>query len=215
MPVSEARIRTSRASRYLVQLCRHAEAMGGKARALHGRGARPEVGAVEWTDTSGKIEFSWGRCTLRATDDTLIVRLDIDDEDRLRAAEKVLAATLERFGRRDGLHVGWDRVGTVGPVSANPGRPRKRRTAVALAVAVVLAVAAHLVVGGLALASWAWTSVLADVVLGLVVLKIVVVAVLSRHRLRNGHARLRALYPRQGAGRDRDAEQQRRTHQHG
>ncbi|GAA3550736.1 hypothetical protein GCM10022222_37830 [Amycolatopsis ultiminotia] len=214
MPVSEARIRTSRASRYLVQLCRHAKAMGGKAHGLHARGARPEVGAVEWTGTAGKIEFSWGRCILRATEDTLIVRLDIDDEDRLRAAEKVLAATLERFGRRDGLRVAWDRVDSVGPVSQNPGRPRKRRTTAALAVAVVLAVAAHLVVGGLALASWEWTSVLADILLGLVVLKIVVVAVLSRHRLRNGHARLRALHRRQRAGRDRDAEQERRAHQH-
>lgn len=60
---------------------------------------------------------------------------------------------------------------------------RSRGTTIALVAAAAFAVAAHLVAGGVA---WRWTSVAADVLLGLVVLKIVVVAVFARHRFR-GH----------------------------
>ncbi|MEU5260107.1 DUF2218 domain-containing protein [Amycolatopsis sp. NPDC021455] len=183
MPVAEATVRTPRASRFLVQLCRHAEAMGGRARQLPGGDhERPEVARVEWTDEAGLIEFTWGRCTLRATAEKLVVELDVDGADRLRVIRDLLTADLERFGQRDGLQVVWQGVDT--PAS---GGVRKRGTKIALAAAVVLAVVAHVVVGSAALTSWRWTSVAADVVLAVVVLKIVVVAVLTRRRVRAHH----------------------------
>jgi multisubunit Na+/H+ antiporter MnhF subunit len=190
MPIAEAHIVTPRAERFLTQLCRHAEAMGGKARHLHGGDgqARPEVVKVEYAGNEGKITFSGGDCTLRSTSDTLTVQVEADDADRLARLQGILTADLERFGRREDLKVSWH-----GQDSPGPGRDigvvrRSRGTTIALVVAVTSAVAAHLVFGGAALAAWRWTSVAADIVLALVILKIVAVAVFARHRIR-GHGR--------------------------
>jgi hypothetical protein len=185
MPVAEAHIATPRAERFLTQLCRHAEAMGG--RHLHGGDgqARPEVLNVDYADNEGKIEFSWGACTLRSTSDTLVVRVEAGDAGQLGRIQGILSADLERFGKRDGLKVSWQ--GQEGTASESPVR-RSRGTTMVLIVAAVLAVAAHVAFGGAALAAWRWTSVVADILLGLVILKIVVVALFARHRLR-GHGR--------------------------
>jgi len=61
---SEAWVRTERASRYLVQLCRHGSQMGRylqhQSRA-HGDGdALPAVEAAQWSDTDGIITFAGG-----------------------------------------------------------------------------------------------------------------------------------------------------------
>jgi hypothetical protein len=85
-------------------------------------------------------------------------------------------------------------------VEAGPGQDtgvvrRSRGTTVALVVAVALVVVAHVVFGGAAPAAWRWTSVAADILLALVILKIVVVTLFARHRIR-GHGR--------GPGRRRD-----------
>lgn len=188
MPVAEAHIVTSRAERFLAQLCRHAEAMGGKAAHLHGGNgqARPEVVKVEYGENEGKITFSGGDCTLRSTSDTLAVRIEADDVDRLTRLQDILTADLERFGRRDDLEVSWEG-------HESPGRDigvvrRSRGTTIALVVAVALAVAAHVVAGGAALAAWRWTSVAADILLVLVIVKIVAVVVFARHRM-PGHGR--------------------------
>lgn len=196
MPVAEAHVPTPRAGRFLVQLCRHADAMSGKALHLHGDRAgqaRPEVLRVEYSDTEGSIEFNWGQCVLRSTSDTLAVRVEVADEERLRQIQDLLTADLERFGRRDGLQVTWERVESpvaqTDDAAASTGRVpvrRKRGTTILLIVAAALAVAAHVVLGGAALASWRWTSVAADILLAVVVLKIVGAAWLARRRFR-GH----------------------------
>jgi hypothetical protein len=186
VPVAEAHVATPRAARFLVQLCRHAEAMGGTARHLHGGDgrARPEVVDVEYAGDEGKIRFSWGDCALRSTSDTLTVRVEAGDPDRLARLQGILGADLEGFGRRDGLEVRWE--GPPGPRLGDGAVRRSRGTTIALAGAVGLAVVAHVVFGGAALAAWRWTSVAADVLLGLVLLKIVVVALFARKRFR-GH----------------------------
>jgi len=182
MPVAEALIETPRAERFLTQLCRHAEAMGGKARHLHGGDGqpRPEVVDVEYAGNDGKIVFTWGDCVLRSTSDTLAVRVEAGDADRLARIQRILTADLERFGRRDGLTVSWQ----GGSVAGDTGRAKARGTTIALAVAVVVAITAHVVAGSAAVAAWRWTSVAADILLALVILKIVVVAVFARHRFR-------------------------------
>lgn len=180
MSVAEAEVRTPRASRFLVQLCRHAEAMGGRAKHLHGGDAgadRPEVVHVECDENEGRIEFTWGVCNLRSTSDVLSIRVEVDGENRLRWIQDLLAADLERFGRREGLEVVW--LGS-GPAA---GRGNRGTTIALIAVAAV-AVVAHVVAGGAALASWRWTSVAADIVLAAVVLKIVLVAVFTRRKFR-------------------------------
>ncbi|MGW5723364.1 DUF2218 domain-containing protein [Amycolatopsis sp. NPDC003865] len=205
MPVAEADVRTSRASRFVVQLCRHAEAMSGRAKHLHGGDAEadhPEVVRVECDETEGRIEFNWGLCVLRSSSDALSIRVEVDGEERLRWIQDLLATDLERFGRRDGLEVTWR--GNEPSRETVVGRGN-RGTTVALVAAAAVAVVAHVVAGRAALASWQWTSVAADLVLGAVVLKILVVVVLSRRGIRKrrglaAHAlgHLRSLGPKAG-----------------
>ncbi len=121
MQTAEARIATDRPSRYLVQLCEHVSAMGGRRGHVlpgrhgghggHGAGQGDGAGILhaDWTDSGGVIATSWGRCTLRAAPGTLTLRAEAADEDGLRRMEDLLTARLERFGRRDRLTVTWRR----------------------------------------------------------------------------------------------------------
>jgi len=119
MLTAEARIDTERPSRYLVQLCKHAAAMGatqGHGPRVHLRGllARREVHVhAEWSDTQGTVTFTpWGRCTLTADATTLTVRIDAADEDDVHRIQDVITRNLNRFGRREHLTVQWHRPET-------------------------------------------------------------------------------------------------------
>lgn len=121
MLTAETTIQTTNASRYLVQLCEHATKVGHGLRHLHTRmsHARPEVLAVDWSDTHGILTLSWGRCVLDADPTTLTVRVEADSEENLRRVQDLVAADLERFGRRDQLSVTWQQaVVTPSGVSA-------------------------------------------------------------------------------------------------
>lgn len=41
---------------------------------------------------------------------TLTVRIDTDDEERLRGVQRIIANDLERFGRRERISVAWWQV---------------------------------------------------------------------------------------------------------
>ncbi|HEX6353120.1 DUF2218 domain-containing protein [Actinophytocola sp.] len=113
MLTAETIIRTANASRYLAQLCGHATKIGHRMRHLHARmagHARPDVLDVDWSDTHGTLDLSWGRCTMDANPTTLTVRVQAADEENLRRVQDLIAADLERFGRRDGLSVAWQQV---------------------------------------------------------------------------------------------------------
>ncbi len=100
---AEARVETANASRYLVQLCRHASKIGG-----HLRGhARPDVLGVEFSNTHGTLELSWGRCVLDADPEALTVRVEAATEEHLRGIQDIVTADLERFGHRDEPAVTW------------------------------------------------------------------------------------------------------------
>ena len=112
MPTIEARIATGRASRYLAQLCRHAEAMGppGNRPIIHGQAAGDDELRVstEWDGRHGVLTFDPpGRCTLDAGDTTLFVRIDADDEHTLLQVRDTITRDLQRFGRRYGLTPAW------------------------------------------------------------------------------------------------------------
>jgi hypothetical protein len=110
---AEAEIRTAQPGRYLVQLCRHAQHLTGRAAHLHGRarGPRPELRHVEWSDSEGLLVLGWGRCVLRATPETLVVRAEAADTDSLRRLQDLVTSRLESFGRREGLAVRWRETG--------------------------------------------------------------------------------------------------------
>lgn len=115
MPTAEARLTTDRASRYLVQLCRHLGQMNHPThpgRMTHrppgGHGGTPPAAPhVDHTDTHGTVRFPDGRWTLDATADTLTLRVDATDEAALRRLQDAIAARIETIGRRDGLQVLW------------------------------------------------------------------------------------------------------------
>jgi hypothetical protein len=171
MQILEARIETERPSRYLVQFCKHAAAMGGGDHSprmhLHGMTSRRDVQVkAEWSDARGTVTFTpWGQCTIAADGKTLTVRIEAGDEDGMRQIRDVISRDLERFSRRDPLAVNWHRPDTPGAAPGTPAEdrgpmPERRRGAatrwmrtnlqtVVLAVAVVLVVSLHLGLAGL------------------------------------------------------------------
>ncbi len=185
MLTAEAEIRTERASRYLVQFCRHADQMRTRTHSVrrgHGRGQPPpEVRNVEWSDTHGVITVDWGQCTLEATSDGLTLHAEAADEQRLRRIEVLVAQRLETIGRRDNLTVTW-RTPTGQPEPPATAPHRLRGTTILLAIAAVLAIAAHLGLGGAALANATWLGWSANVILALIAVKVVVVVVLALRR---------------------------------
>jgi hypothetical protein len=115
MPTLKAQVETERASRYLVQFCKHAAAMGGGGDTprmhLHGVMARREVRIdAEWSDAQGTVTFTpWGQCTLAADTRTLTVVIEAAGEDGLHQIRDVITRDLERFSRREPLTVTWTR----------------------------------------------------------------------------------------------------------
>jgi hypothetical protein len=99
MFIAEASVATERANRYLVQLCRHIGQIAERHPQMRAR--------VEWTEDRGVINFSWGRCLLRAGDTILAVRLEAADEKSLGLIERRVAERLALIGRRDGLTLAW------------------------------------------------------------------------------------------------------------
>jgi hypothetical protein len=116
MLTAEARIDTERPSRYLVQFCKHAAAMGGS----HGHGPRVHLRAMlgrrevqvhaEWSDTHGVITLDpWGQCTIAADAGTLTLRVEATDENGLGQIQDIITRNFNRFGRREHLTVDWHR----------------------------------------------------------------------------------------------------------
>jgi hypothetical protein len=99
MLVAEVKVETERSSRYLVQLCRHVDAVAR---------AQPQMQAhVEWSDDRGVISFDWGRCTLRAVPGVLTLHVEAADEESLHELEQRVGSRLQQIGRRDHLTVTW------------------------------------------------------------------------------------------------------------
>jgi uncharacterized protein len=85
---SEARIPTTAASRYLVQLCKH---WSHKL-------------PVEYTPERGTVAFSPTRvCRFEASSDALAMRLETEDVESLDRMEGVVVDHLKRFAFREDL----------------------------------------------------------------------------------------------------------------
>lgn len=109
MPVSHARVRTGRAPRYLTQLREHTSRM---RTITHGeRHAAPMPQHAEspgtGTGTGSVIDFGWGRCTMTATGDALLLTAEAEDPRQLQRLQDALTARLQQIGRRDRLTVTW------------------------------------------------------------------------------------------------------------
>jgi hypothetical protein len=183
MPTTEGHVRTDRPSRYLVQLCRHADHM--RERQEHGS---PEVRRVEWSENQGTVELDQGTWTLVAAEDVLTVRVEAVDDENLQRMRSLLADRLEQIGRRDRLAVCWQ--GEAPPPS------RRRVGPWLVGAAVVAVVAVHVAAGGAALAASSWTVWSAVGVGVLLLVKLLVVRGLGRHAVSRIVHRRAARTPR-------------------
>lgn len=167
MPIAEARIDTDRSSRYLVQFCKHAAAMGsGRGHQLraHAEGVRATgrvtIGA-EWSDTLGTVTFDpWGTCHLQARDTVLVLRVQATSDDGLARIEEIVTADLGRFSRQE-LSISWHSIGAELAekqriAAKHPTIRLLRRTPWLLAIVGVLIVTVHLAAGGYVLTRWGW-----------------------------------------------------------
>lgn len=177
MLTAEARVETERASRYLDQLCRHAQQM--QRHPHYRQGAhdgtdthrRPSVHHVEWTDTDGTVRLSLGRWTLRATPAALVMNVEAAAEEDLQRLRDLIAARVEKIGRRDHLTVAWRQPpeapsalpGTGDQANAPHSKEHghasgttRRWTVRAVIGAVAVLAVAHLVLGGSVLAASQW-----------------------------------------------------------
>ena len=91
MIVSEARVATPLASRYLVQLCKH---------------FRHKI-AVEYDDARGRAEFAMGVCRMEAGAGVLLLRCEAADAAALAQVESVVGQHLERFAWKEKPAVAW------------------------------------------------------------------------------------------------------------
>ena len=128
---AEARILTDRASRYLVQLCKH---FANKGRHLTHRPRthtlpelRPDQIQVEWTDSDGTLRLPWGQCTLRALPGALLVRVEADGQKNLERLEDLVSTHIGRFSRRDPLRVEWRSSGAAVDTPGEAAVPPRRQ----------------------------------------------------------------------------------------
>ena len=96
MPISDARVATDQASRYLQQLCKHWS----------------HKFTVEFSAERGSIDFGEGRsCALSADAEALVLQLTLPDGEDAERMEGVVAEHLRRFAFREDLAVAWSRRG--------------------------------------------------------------------------------------------------------
>ena len=100
MLISEARITTASASRYLQQICKHWS----------------HKFAVDFTPENGRVPFASDRnCDFSATNDTLTMRIQAGDAATLERTQDVVVDHLKRFAYREDLGtIQWERLENKG-----------------------------------------------------------------------------------------------------
>ena len=190
---SIARIGTARADRYRDQLARHGAGMvrtvrdgggtdgAGMVRTVRDRGGTgmPPIRDASAVDGVVVLELAWGRCTVTARQDELILLAEAPTVADLQKIQAGVGGRVTRIGRRDGLSVVWSTAEGDPSVEDLPRTPPARRSlmgAVALATILGVVVLLHLGIGAALLRrQWTWWA--------LVVVGVVVVAklLLARH----------------------------------
>lgn len=185
---STAIISTSRADRYRDQLARHGAGMLRQARDRGGSAAPPIRDAIT-TDAAVVLDFAWGRCTVKTSEDALTLVAEAESHEDLAKIQGGVGQRVTRIGRRDELVVAWGAV-EGGPSQENAvvaGKPRHSGVPMIVGLAVLVGVIVVIHIGlGLVLLRQPWTW------WGLVALGAVVVAkvVAGRHFASTVHRRL-------------------------
>ncbi|PWI05930.1 hypothetical protein DIZ27_36175 [Streptomyces sp. NWU339] len=206
---AEARVSTDRPSRYLIQLCRHFSRtgrhlghrprahLGGDAQTLSAMRAVAAQARVDWFETEGSVSLPWGTIALQAAPGVLMLRVEAAGEENLRRLQALVAGHVERFGRRDGLRVSWQRAapvaasdgsgtagaaGTTGASAGTTAGRSRRLKLLGCAALVVFVLAAHLGLGGAVAANWRWTGGAVGAVLAAFLVKAAVLGGFAAHR---------------------------------
>lgn len=93
MTRSRAHVRTSHASRYLIQLCKHF------AHKIE----------VAYDARDGLATFPFGTCTMQAEERRLVLECAGHDEASLRRIEEIVQSHLEGFAFREKPSIVWER----------------------------------------------------------------------------------------------------------
>lgn len=148
---------------------------------------------VEWDDAHGIVTLNWGTWTLDAASDTLTLRAEAPKCEDLQRIQDLLAARVEKIGRRDRLTVVWQRPDTPAPTekSGNTNNITRRwsstRAWVLVGIVAVL-IAVHLGLGGAALAASRWTDWTVIGLVALFLVKAIGLRVLATRRGKAFHA---------------------------
>ncbi|MCA2243386.1 MULTISPECIES: DUF2218 domain-containing protein [Mycobacteriaceae] len=113
MPTSRAYLATNAASRYLIQFCRHCQAIN-RHRTAPGLCNHTDTDTLQHdrveatcTDTQGLAKLPpWGQCHFTVTSSGLLIAVSARDERGLRIIERVVAANFARFGCGT-LNIAW------------------------------------------------------------------------------------------------------------
>lgn len=208
----EGQVATERASRYLVQLCRHLDQMTRMrhhAPVSHAGGMPPKVVSVEYSNVRGNVRFVGGQVILEASPEGLQLTVEGADEAALRSLQDGLAGRIERIGRRDALSVAWQprvsaipHAATKDASSSASGKRRSARLPFVIVVAAAIAIAIHLALFGSTLTAlwngWGTVGISAVVFLGC--------ATAVAHLLLGGAGMRLARHPRPFARRNRDGQ---------
>lgn len=91
MLAATARVPTPLPRRYMTQLCKHFE----------------HRLPVTLGEAGGRIDFAMGVCTLQATDDAILMRVEAVEAAGLEQLEDVVGRHLVRFAFREPVVVEW------------------------------------------------------------------------------------------------------------
>ena len=94
MLVSEAKVKTEKASRYIAQLCKHFQ----------------HKVPAEYDEREGRVDFQPGNCVMTAADGVLTMRCEADDEKAMGRVKYILDDHLTRFAWREKPEIVWENV---------------------------------------------------------------------------------------------------------
>lgn len=92
MHKAHATIRSDKAGRYLIQLCKH---------------FAHKIPAT-WEDGKGHADFGFGTCDMTATDDSLHLECSAPETEGLGRVKYIVEDHIVRFGWKEEISVAWE-----------------------------------------------------------------------------------------------------------
>lgn len=92
---AQTNVETTKASRYLQALCGH---FSSKVN-------------TKWTKVDGQVDFGFGRCSMTADDNSLVINVSSETEEALQQLKHFMTRHLEKFAVNEGLKITtWDSI---------------------------------------------------------------------------------------------------------